>query len=360
MTMDGMRAVHTATGEYPIYPGHPITVAWQIIKTFASPSEALTIDTTGGLNCPAAVSDNRISGAGGEVHRACELLRRAKNGASAEELMAWADEAWTSGQAGGHTKAVQPGLAQAEKLKPHFPGALAAWLAAEQPHQLKKADMATMTVAELCKHQDLSVVAANRALAKMQEKGLVTGYVPGDLNAKITLTGAASKFLRQWKANTPGHGLDAAGTGLHITEGISGAWFYHLSKADNKAMALCGARTMITAIPLTAWGARGHLKEGYCATCAKQGADALRAAGVTVVEPIFSLDEVPVQPGARWYLKRGKKVHLDRGFKSKAEADTWIKALGGRLDWRAGYLFRLRGDVTDMAIVNKAGDEAKP
>lgn len=117
---------------------------------------------------------------------------------------------------------------------------------------------------------------------------------------------------------------------------------------------------MNTSIPLTGWGKRGHLKEGYCESCAKQGADALRAAGVTVVEPIFSLDEVPIQPGARWYLKRGKKVHLDRGFKSKAEADIWIKALGGRLDWRAGYLFRLRGDVTDMAIVNKAGDEAKP
>jgi hypothetical protein len=69
---------------------------------------------------------------------------------------------------------------------------------------------------------------------------------------------------------------------LHITEGIGGVWFYHLSLASTNATALCGAKTMNTSIPLKSWGVRGHLNEGWCAKCATEGADALRVAGVTV------------------------------------------------------------------------------
>ena len=70
--------------------------------------------------------------------------------------------------------------------------------------------------------------------------------------------------------------------GLHITEGIGGVWFYHLSLASTNATALCGARTMNTSIPLASWGVRGHLNEGWCEKCATQGAEALRAVGVTI------------------------------------------------------------------------------
>lgn len=67
---------------------------------------------------------------------------------------------------------------------------------------------------------------------------------------------------------------------LHVTEGIGGVWFYHLSLASTNATALCGARTMNTSIPLASWGVRGHLNEGWCAKCAVQGVDVLRASGV--------------------------------------------------------------------------------
>ncbi len=127
--MEGAQAVMEVTGEYPVYPGHPLVIAWEIMSVFDSPAEALRTVTDHGLNCPEAVADNRVTGGGGEVHRACDLLRRALAGASAEELMAWADERWISGQAGGHIKAIEPGLAQAEKLKPLFAERLAAWLA---------------------------------------------------------------------------------------------------------------------------------------------------------------------------------------------------------------------------------------
>lgn len=68
--------------------------------------------------------------------------------------------------------------------------------------------------------------------------------------------------------------------GLHITEGMGGVWFYHLSIPETNATALCGAKTMSTSIALASWGVRGHLKEGWCAKCASQGADTLRVAGI--------------------------------------------------------------------------------
>jgi hypothetical protein len=69
---------------------------------------------------------------------------------------------------------------------------------------------------------------------------------------------------------------------LHITEGIGGVWFYHLSLASTNATALCGAKTMNTTIPIASWGVRGHLNEGWCAKCAAQGADVLHAAGIQI------------------------------------------------------------------------------
>lgn len=129
--MDGVKTIFEATGEYPVYPGHPLTVAWEIMSVFTTPAEALEPICQGNLNCPNAVADNRISGGGGEVHRACDLLRKAVAGESAAELIRWADACWVDGQAGGHIKAIRPGLAQAEKLKPLFAAKLNEWLAAD-------------------------------------------------------------------------------------------------------------------------------------------------------------------------------------------------------------------------------------
>lgn len=128
MGFDGAKAVMDATGTWPVYPGHPLTVVWEIMAVFAKPSDALQSVQTGSLNCPEAVADNRISGGGGEVYRGCALILRAQNGVPAEDLIAWADRSWIDGGAGGHTKAVQPGLAQANLIKPLFAEKLASWL----------------------------------------------------------------------------------------------------------------------------------------------------------------------------------------------------------------------------------------
>ena len=70
---------------------------------------------------------------------------------------------------------------------------------------------------------------------------------------------------------------------------------------------------------------------------------------------LFSFAEVPCQDKCRWFVRRGASTKFNRGFRSKNEADTWINSMGYRLDWRAGYVFRLRGDDVDMAIVDRRG-----
>jgi hypothetical protein len=92
---------------------------------------------------------------------------------------------------------------------------------------------------------------------------------------RVGADGAGRKVLRDWDA-VIGWTIVPA---LHVTEGVSGTWFYHLSHTVTNATALCGARTMNTGIPMKSWGVRGHLNERWCATCAEMGATALAAAG---------------------------------------------------------------------------------
>lgn len=56
--------------------------------------------------------------------------------------------------------------------------------------------MKTLTVAEICLCSDLPLEAIEQALFDLQEKGLVTGFVPGDLLAEINLTAEAGKYLK--------------------------------------------------------------------------------------------------------------------------------------------------------------------
>jgi hypothetical protein len=73
---------------------------------------------------------------------------------------------------------------------------------------------------------------------------------------------------------------------------------------------------------------------------------------------MFDLSEVPQEPRPKWFVQREGAVDMTRGFSSKASADAWIKGFGRRLDWRAGYVFRLRGDTAEMTIVDRNGKKA--
>ncbi|WP_338924469.1 hypothetical protein V0M98_33175 (plasmid) [Pseudomonas silesiensis] len=74
----------------------------------------------------------------------------------------------------------------------------------------------------------------------------------------------------------------------------------------------------------------------------------------------FSYTQVPLQNKCRWFVKHGATTRYDRGFRSKAEADAWINAFGRHLDWRAGYVFRLKGGQYDISVIDRQGVLAKP
>lgn len=76
-------------------------------------------------------------------------------------------------------------------------------------------------------------------------------------------------------------------------------------------------------------------------------------------KPVFSFGDVPLQVRCRWFVRRGATTRFDRGFRSKDEASNWIDSFGSRLDWRVGFLFRLRADNTDIEIVDRRGNLAK-
>lgn len=73
----------------------------------------------------------------------------------------------------------------------------------------------------------------------------------------------------------------------------------------------------------------------------------------------FSYSKVPQQNKCRWFVKHGATTRFDRGFRSKAEADAWINAFGKDLDWRAGYVFRLKGLDRDISVIDRQGQLAK-
>lgn len=79
------------------------------------------------------------------------------------------------------------------------------------------------------------------------------------------------------------------------------------------------------------------------------------------IESVFNISEIPVADKVRWFVCRGTSTNLNlgRGFRTKDDASQWIDSFGYRLDWRSGFLFRLRGDDCDMSIVDRAGSLAK-
>lgn len=65
-----------------------------------------------------------------------------------------------------------------------------------------------------------------------------------------------------------------------------------------------------------------------------------------------------VGPGLRWFVKRGAKTWFERGFRTKARAGAWIDEHGEEVEWRAGYVFRMKGDSVDVQIVDRRGRSA--
>lgn len=114
------------TGMPFVYPGHPLVIATCILRTFDSFAEASA--RSGNHSYPEALTHSAIPGAGGEVYQALDFLKRILEGRlDPKEALSFASERWKQNGAGGHTEAVEPGIAQAAKLEEVFLTLLQKW-----------------------------------------------------------------------------------------------------------------------------------------------------------------------------------------------------------------------------------------
>ncbi len=81
-------------GEFAVYPGHPLTIALCVVRTFKTLAEATEVDPESPSRFLRALTDGAIPGAGGCVHLGLDVLRRLESGESWETVEAWADRAW--------------------------------------------------------------------------------------------------------------------------------------------------------------------------------------------------------------------------------------------------------------------------
>lgn len=122
----GAFVVHELTGDWPVYPGHPLVIATAIMRVFGP--EDQQADVKAG-RWSAALQDSRIPGAGDHVRAAIRLLDRGACGETLDSLVESARSYWTEGQAGGHDKNVVDGQAQADRIEGHFRSTATAWFA---------------------------------------------------------------------------------------------------------------------------------------------------------------------------------------------------------------------------------------
>ena len=120
----GAFIIHELTGDWPLYPGHPLVLSTAIMREFPSFAEA---NAPSGHGWCTALADSRIPGAGDHVGAAMRMLELGSRGADADTMIAHASRYWEAGQAGGHIKKLDAGMAQAERIAPYFRAVSAVW-----------------------------------------------------------------------------------------------------------------------------------------------------------------------------------------------------------------------------------------
>ena len=121
-----MTPEQTLLGGTLVYPGHPVPLAYLIMRAYPDLDTALARD--GDSPWPAALCNQSIPGGGGEVRAALELLKAIRNGCPPAAAVAAAAARWHAGAAGGHRRALAPGQAQADHIQERFHALLAQWL----------------------------------------------------------------------------------------------------------------------------------------------------------------------------------------------------------------------------------------
>ena len=79
---------HAGRIDFPVYPGHPITIACQIARAF--PTLGAALEPTGHGWCK-AVGSSGVGGGGCNVRLGVEALRKLAAGAALADVLAWAD-----------------------------------------------------------------------------------------------------------------------------------------------------------------------------------------------------------------------------------------------------------------------------
>ena len=103
-------------GQYSVYPGHPLTIAYVISVAFPALADALA--KHGDYPAHEALADVRIPGAGSAVWNGIDFLTRVRDGVcTPEQAIEWAENQWRHDTSNGHLSAYQPGQAQADKVR---------------------------------------------------------------------------------------------------------------------------------------------------------------------------------------------------------------------------------------------------
>lgn len=122
----GSLIIKDLTGDWPVYPGHPLVLATAIMEVFPS-FEAANKPTEHGW-CE-ALAGSRIPGAGDHVDAAMRDLKLGADGAGEDAMDECALDYWDRGNAGGHHKNVQAGQVQAKTIEQHFRDLAKCWFA---------------------------------------------------------------------------------------------------------------------------------------------------------------------------------------------------------------------------------------
>ena len=123
---NGDLIIKDLTGDFPVYPGHPLTLATAIMKVFPSYEAA---NRPSGHGWCEALADGRIPGAGDHVGAALQVLKLGADGAGEDAMVEYARAYWGRGSAGGHFKNVASGQVQANAIEPHFRALAKTWFA---------------------------------------------------------------------------------------------------------------------------------------------------------------------------------------------------------------------------------------
>lgn len=116
-----MTVLYSHFREFPVYPGHPITVALEIMLAYERDLDrafapCIAKDGTNYGWCD-AVGNSDISGAGGNVHLGVDLLRRLRDG-TIHDAIEWAMKTWERQVkiGGDHRNKFIEGQEQAERM----------------------------------------------------------------------------------------------------------------------------------------------------------------------------------------------------------------------------------------------------